>query len=352
VPIVAIEGPYWQARLIADAFERRVEAAIRGATSVARLRALAPHLAVIDEVSQHSKHPAEAAQGAELAGASATCNLEVGYAFGTQLALREHDVHTAHLARAPRGGNLTILPARSATWNEDAEATLALLEANSRAEGASNAILLDVEYTELRTFGALLGAALKARGLESPKLIVSGIDSIRDLEAVAASPYLYGVYTFDALREVQLVSDLVALEADGLWKPHLRMARSTHDASDPGRKVLLRYFGAKGEPVADVAHATSERVQSANEFSFVERASGFSRKMRAARSMPLRSTVLRGGMRAGEAVPHKLRLEVASTNIATLDREHASGNAPTVIPFGLTQSLLTQKLERIEAKLV
>ena len=346
VPFLAIEGEFWQSRLLADAFDRRIEAAMRAATSVARLRALAPNLAIIDNLSHLAGFPAEAANGSELAGCMATTSLEVAYAFGTPLALREATTRISELAAGTRGGNLTIIPCASITWPEIAELTLALCR--QRACAALPALLIEVESSELRSFGPTLHAAFVSNGLPAPYILAAGVTSLRDAELVSAIPNVHAIYSFSDDSATELCCDKVAREADGRWVPCMRIGSTFERSADPSRKVLMRYADAAGSPIADVAHGTSERVQSAHDVSFIERATGFSRTIHGATSNPLRQSRLRGGMRAGVAESHKNRLEHAIKAIAGLPRIHFAPQGAKPLPFGLSAALSTHKHEQAE----
>jgi Nicotinate phosphoribosyltransferase (NAPRTase) N-terminal domain len=346
VPFLAIEGEFWQAKLLADAFDRRIEAAVRAATSVARLRALAPNLAIIDRLSHLASFPAEAANGSELAGCMATTSLEVAYAFGTQLALREVTTRTSELAAGTRGGNLTIVPCSSMEWPKIAELTLDLCA--QRASADLPALLIEVESSELRSFGPTLQAAFANIGLPAPLILAAGVTSLRDAELVSAIPNVHAIYSFFDSEATDLCCDMVAREADGRWVPCMRIGSTFERSADPSRKVLMRYADAAGSPIADVAHGTSERVQAARDVSFVERATGFSRTIHGATSTPLRLSMLRGGLRAGVAELHKNRLEHAAKAIAELRRVHFAPQGATPLPFGLSAALSAHKHEQAE----
>ncbi|HTQ48509.1 MAG TPA: hypothetical protein VMI75_37390, partial [Polyangiaceae bacterium] len=54
--------------------------------------------------------------------------------------------------------------------------------------------------------------------------------------------------------------DLASIEDDGSWSPRMRVGADARSSSDPGRKLLVRYFDREGSPIADVAHAMNERM--------------------------------------------------------------------------------------------
>jgi len=60
-------------------------------------------------------------------------------------------------------------------------------------------------------------------------------------------------------RQLPLRFELVAMEQDGSWMARRGASGTANHV--PGRKLLVRYFDARGRAVGDVVHLDSERMQ-------------------------------------------------------------------------------------------
>jgi len=140
--------------------------------------------------------------------------------------------------------------------------------------------------------------------------------------------------------------ELVAIEEEGVWAPRVRLGAELATTSDPGRKVMMRYFDADRRPVGDIAHATNERVLSARDARMVDRTTGFSTRLSAAvTSAPLQTKVMRAGKRIGEAESAGETRERARKAVGSLADRSLRLTSPSHYPVGTTATLAALKRE-------
>jgi nicotinate phosphoribosyltransferase len=139
--------------------------------------------------------------------------------------------------------------------------------------------------------------------------------------------------------------DLVAIDEGGSWAPRMRVGADAASSSDPGRKLLVRYFDRDGSPMADVSHATSERMLRAIGGRYVDRLTGLPGKLAATSSEPLRTSIMRTGKRSSaREAPSALR-ERAQQALEKLGEAHKRLASPARYPVGVTPQLAALKAE-------
>ena len=129
----------------------------------------------------------------------------------------------------------------------------------------------------------------------------------------------------------------------------MRFGKNLASSSDPGRKVTIRYIDADDRPLADVAHATNERIGSAKDLKFIERATGFAARFKAASGAPLLSNVMRNGKRVNAAEDAKKIRERVSAGLSALPERYRRLRAPAIYPVGASSALASLKSELIAA---
>lgn len=105
-------------------------------------------------------------------------------------------------------------------------------------------------------------------GLEDPLIVASNDlneDLIADLKRQSARINAWGVGTqlvtaYDA-PALPGVYKLVAILENGQWQPRMKVTSNFEKATDPGRKNLVRYYDAEGQPLGDVLYLESETWQ-------------------------------------------------------------------------------------------
>jgi nicotinate phosphoribosyltransferase len=140
--------------------------------------------------------------------------------------------------------------------------------------------------------------------------------------------------------------DLVAIEEAGDWAPRLRIGPTLSASSDPGRKVLMRYFDEEGHALGDLAHATNERLISARDAHITDRATGFSTRLRlATTSAPLLTQVMRAGKRVARPETVFETRDRARKAVTSLSDRYLRLTAPRRYPVGMTSALTTLKTD-------
>ncbi|HWL89497.1 MAG TPA: hypothetical protein VNO21_27020, partial [Polyangiaceae bacterium] len=192
-------------------------------------------------------------------------------------------------------------------------------------------------------------AAFDKEGLGEPVIVASGdLDehSIADLRRRDTPISAYIVPSFEIDDGAWPARyDLTAIESAGQWSPRMRRGSSVAESGDPGRKVIVRYMDREGRLLADVAHATNERMQNANDVEFVDRATGFPARLIAASGAPLLTNVMRAGKRVSSPEPaHALRERTVQSLLALPER-YRRLRAPALYPVGTTPALDAIKQE-------
>jgi nicotinate phosphoribosyltransferase len=154
----------------------------------------------------------------------------------------------------------------------------------------------------------------------------------------------------DALKLPPVVtvrSELASIEEGGRWSPRMRHADSLVASSDPGRKLMIRYFDAAGHPVADVAHSPNERMKPARDVQFLERGSGTRIHIAAQRGVPLFTNVMRDGKRSLAHEPLSVVCARTIREIDALGEREKRLTHPARYPIGMTDALFETKMKLI-----
>jgi nicotinate phosphoribosyltransferase len=357
-PILTVEGPLWQAQLIANLAARMIGEASSIATRFTRIAlATERRSELVDVGSSRETDTARAAflaRAAVIGGASATSSCGAARALGIPLrprqvpggllALKDRvEAHRLWLAESPNGSLVYFDPSQP----EQSAQKLALA-----AEGLEDS-------WETKSFGVEIGAgnyvelasgvhrAFAARGLQLPGLYLSGLLDEYSVRELRREVPLAGLCV-DAQRlppVVSVRSELVAIEESGRWSPRMRYADSLVASSDPGRKLMVRYVDAAGHPVADVAHAANERMKPARDLQFIERGSGARLSLTAHRGVPLFTNVMREGKRSIAHEPLTVVSGRAVKEIAQLGEREKRLTQPARYPVGMTDSLFELKMK-------
>ncbi len=132
-------------------------------------------------------------------------------------------------------------------------------------------------------------------------------DLIADLKRQGARINAWGVGTqlitsYDA-PALTGVYKLVAIRQDDAWQPRMKVTSNFEKATDPGRKRLIRYYNADGQPLGDMLYLETEEWPKSG--TIEGRAQKHPHAVRhlenTASSRELLETVFLGGKRTGAA---------------------------------------------------
>jgi len=293
--VLVVEGPYWQAQLVGGLALAALTDATLVATRFARL-ALASRGAVdLVERGSATAHRLGGtpllARAAYIGGASATTSALAGRRYGIPVSELNGAAERIALAR----GTARIVPQPEL----DERAALELREAGDDPD--------DEGWTE------------------------------REWAVVAAEGASGG--------GSRASYDLASIENAGSWSPRMRVGTDAGSSSDPGRKLLMRYFDREGHPIADVAHAMNERMLRASGGRYVDRVTGLPGKLAGASSQPLRASMMRNGKRANAPERPAVLRERAQRSVETLGEAHKRLASPARYPVGVTPQLAALKAE-------
>ena len=293
--VLVVEGPYWQAQLVGGLALAALTDATHVATRFARL-ALASREAV--ELVERGSATAHRLGGAPLlaraayiGGASATTSALAGRRYGIPVSDMSGAAERIALAR----GTARVVPEE-----------------------------------ELDERGAL---ELRATRDDPDGDERNG----RRLAAVAAEGAPGG--------GARASYDLASIEDGGSWSPRMRVGADAGSSSDPGRKLLVRYFDREGSPIADVAHAMNERMLRATGGRYVDRVTGLPGRLAGVSSQPLRASMMRSGKRAIAPEPVQALRERAQGSLEKLGEAHKRLASPARYPVGVTPQLAALKAE-------
>ena len=361
-PVLTIEGPFWQAQLMATLVRGALTTPTLVATRAARL-ALAAAPAEIVDASSVAAHRLGGnpllARAAFVGGAGGTTSalaarryrIPVRASMPHTYALGAPDVERGIVAfsRAMRDRPVLRLDPRSPlTALSSIVSALKKRGASHYAKGDVSIEIASGDYAELAkaTFDAF-----RAGGLPEPTLLASGDLDERRISELALRKCRFSSFVVRTLHVDDpawlATYDLVAIDRDGQWAPRIRVDRSSTTSSDPGRKVVVRYFDEAGSPVCDVAHATRERI-SGLDVRFVERATGLPTRVHAKTSAPLFVGVMRQGRRVQAAEPARTIRDRVQKGLKALGERYRRLAGPDLYPVGATTQLLEVKQALLE----
>jgi nicotinate phosphoribosyltransferase len=353
-PVVSIEGPFWQAQLVAGLVEAAITDATLVATLFARMRLAAGSSVSLVESGSATAHRMGGApllaRAAFIGGAMSTTSALAGRRYGIpvlstqpasfELASSDPDASLrAWLGAGTEIGIVRLPPAASPRGALRAVATAVLSAQISRpiAIELGHEDRLGVAREAIRVFREV--------GLADPRVFISGVNERGAVELRSADAPICGLLL---AAEAPVVGarvsqyELVAIEERERWVPR---ASPRQAAVAPGRKRVLRYFDAQERPVADVAHLTNERLLHAQGGSFVDTRTARTLRLSAASGAPLRADAMRGGKRVSPPESLSAIRERATRSVTSLSEGCKRMAAPMVYPFGVTPQLAALRRE-------
>jgi nicotinate phosphoribosyltransferase len=367
-PVLVIEGPFWQAQIVSAVVRAALGAPTLAATKAARCALAADGCEIIESaaatMNRLGGNP-QIARAAYVGGASATtCALAARrYRIPVRASLPLRYAHAAgdekigfeSWLKASQDRAILRIDHRNARESIDA----AIAAVKERAQSSSwhdQDVAIEIGGGDLADLAALAIESFKNANLPEPVLVGSG----RHLDEFAIADYRTREAPFSAFivscmelsksgdGDWNADFDLSAIERGGQWAPRMRVGKNLATSSDPGRKVILRYVDADERPVADVACATNERIGSAKDLKFVDRATGFPTRLKGAKSSaPLLSNVMRNGKRVTAMEDARRIRERVSLSLSALHERFKRLRAPAIYPVGATASLASLKDELI-----
>jgi nicotinate phosphoribosyltransferase len=360
--VLTVEGPFWQTQLVGGLVQAAIGDATAVATRFARLRLASGGCDIIEDGAATAHRLGGTpllARAAYLGGASATTSALAARRYGIPpMALQplRFELAAADLDRAVRAwlaaasGDCVL---RLDPWSAARDLPRVAAAVRDRARVSASGwdprrVTLELPGGDRIGLAQAAVDAFVAEDLPPPRLLFSGdVDERLALE-------LRAELTLDRVLAARAEGrpganlaryELVAIEHGGTWSPRLRADGDVGASSDPGRKLLVRYVDREGRPVADVAHATSERILRAQGGRYVDRATGLVGRLSAASSAPLRGNVLRAGKRSNpaEAVA-ELRVR-AQAAVQSLGEAHRRIATPARYPVGMSPQLAALKAE-------
>jgi nicotinate phosphoribosyltransferase len=369
---LTVEGPFWQAQLAGGLVKAALTEATAVATRFVRMQLASGGARIVEDGAATAYRLGGTpllARAAYVGGATASTSALAARRHGIPpIALQpaRFDLATsdfertarAWLASAPGDCVVRIEPRRAAKDLPKLAAAVRARVSGSRHGWDPGRVIVELPAGDRVALAREAAHAFMAAELAPPRVLISGDDVDErlalELRAELTHETLYvlrAAGSGEASRAFtpHLVAryDLVAFESGGTWSPRLRMGEDVGSSSDPGRKLLVRYVDAAGHPVADVAHATSERFLRPQTGRYVERVTGLTSRLDAASGAPLRASVMRAGKRAAAPEPASACRERAAKAVQALDAGHRRIASPARYPVGMSQALAALKAEML-----
>jgi nicotinate phosphoribosyltransferase len=365
-PVLAVDGPFWQAQMVATLVQSALSDATLVATKTMRC-SLAAEGSEIIEASAFVAHRLGGcpllARAAFVGGASATTCTIASRRFGIPLramqplstVLSTSSETLAYESWLDAAPDLAVLrlDAKDAMAG-GARVIAAIKKRPKKSTWHAHQVAIELGSGDRAELATELTRAFVASGVRPPIVAASGdldewrISELRRRQAPITS-FILGPHTLQ-LTPPPVRYDLVAIEEGGDWAPRVRLGASLPASSDPGRKVLMRYFDEEGRPVGDLAHATSERLTSARDLKITDRATGFvTRLPSACTSTPLLAKVIRAGKRVARPEGVYETRERARKSVASLFDRYVRLTSPRHYPTGMTPTLVKLKADLVSS---
>ncbi|HEY8038894.1 MAG TPA: hypothetical protein VIF15_03840 [Polyangiaceae bacterium] len=361
--VLTVEGPFWQAQLIGGLVQAAISDATLVATRFARLSVASLGADLVENGSAIAHRLGgcpQLARAAFVGGAHATTSAVAGRRYGIPVSamqparfdLASGDAERAlraWLAATPQGSIVRLDPARArALLPRLAEA----IQERARTSVAGwNEGRVAIELAGGDRIGLAREAAevFARAGLAEPSIVVSGnVDErmVLELRSEGSPARAFAVRAEGTPGAAHIAGyELVAIEDQGDWSARLRVGDDVASSSDPGRKLLVRYVGENGRPLADVAHSTNERHQRAQGGRFVDRVTGLAARLAAVSSAPLRASAMRAGKRSAPPEPPSALRERALRSVRALDEGHRRITSPARYPVGMSPQVAALKAD-------
>ncbi len=354
-PVLTIEGPFWQAQLVATWVLSSIDGATQVATQMARCSLAAEGSEIIEAGSTilgrlggNALH----ARAAYVGGAGATTHALAGRRYGVPAralqpassvlaCLDEQTAFEAWLRSVPEQPIVRV-DVRDTLSGIDK--IVAAARAKSTASWSDAPIAIEIAAGQVLDAWPVAYEKFAKAGLKEPVIVVSGASSpalVADLRHSGA-PIAAFVVMPHVDPSPHASYDLVAIEHEGQWQPRLRVTSLEGPCGVPSRKVLLRYFDADGHPVGDITHAANERHTPARDAKLVDLRSNQIIKLRdAVSSATLLQNVMRAGKRVRAMEPARELHDRCIHALQTILPKHRRVMMPARYPSGVTPGLAT-----------
>lgn len=223
-----------------------------------------------------------------------------------------------------------------------------------RDAGVEVRTAIRLDSGDLAKLSKLAHRMMLEAGLDDPLIVASNDldeDLIADLKRQGAKINAWGVGTHLITAHdspaLNGVYKLVSLHEEGAWQPRIKISSNMEKATDPGRKVPVRYYDADNRPLGDVLYLEDEDFPASGLIEGRRRTQPqmSSRLRDAARAEPLLRTVFESGKRVQETlVIHGIR-DHARQQIAAMPEEYTRLRNPEIYRVLLSPKLGDLKME-------
>ncbi len=275
-PVIQVEGPILEAQLVETALLNMINHQTLIATKAARVCLAAENDPVLEFGLRRAHGPdggLSASRACYIGGCTSTSNVLAGKVYGIPVA-------GTHAHSWVMGFPTEIEAFRAFARLYPDRCVLLVDTYDPVKSGIPNAIRV---FCEMRELGFKIRPAVRLdsgdlaklskicysmmldAGLENPLIVASNDlneDLIADLKRQGARINAWGVGTqlitaYDA-PALPGVYKLVAIKTERGWQPRMKVTSNPEKATDPGRKQLVRYYNADGQPLGDMLYLEGE----------------------------------------------------------------------------------------------
>jgi len=323
-PIVQVEGCIFDAQLVESALLNMINYQTLIATKASRVSLAAEGEPVMEFGLRRAHGPDGALSGSRAAyigGCSSTSNVLAGKIYGIPVSgthahswvmsfSNELDAFRAFARQYPERCVLLVdtydtiesgVPNAIRVFNE------------LRQQGIPVRTAIRLDSGDLAKLSKIAYRMMRDAGIENPTIVASNDleeDLIADLKRQGAKINAWGVGThLITSRDCPSLSGvykLVAVREDGAWQPRMKISSNISKATNPCRKMAVRYYDESGQPLGDVLYDADEAWERGGIIHGRDEIQPHrpARLRRAARAEPLLHTVFENGQRQErEAVP-------------------------------------------------
>ena len=226
-----------------------------------------------------------------------------------------------------------------------------------RARGIDVRPAIRLDSGDLAKLSKAAYRMMREAGFDDPMIVASNDleeDIIADLKRQGAKVNAWGVgthlITSRDCPSLNGVYKLKAIKEDGQWRPRIKVSSNIDKATEPGRKRVVRYFNADGQPVGDVMYHKDEAWADKGTISGRHRTRPnlAARIKDAAKASELLRPMFERGERVGpQPSIHDIRRH-ALAEIATLPEEFKRLRNPEVYNVILSETIGALKEEMLE----
>jgi nicotinate phosphoribosyltransferase len=275
-PIVQVEGSIFEAQLVESALLNMLNYQTLIATKSSRVNLAAEGDPVMEFGLRRAHGPDGALSGSRAAyigGCTSTSNVLAGKIYGIPVSgthahswvMSFSNELEAFRAFARRYPERCVLLVDTYDTIESGVPNAIQVFKELREQGIPVRTAIRLDSGDLAKLSKIAYRMMRDAGIENPTIVASNDleeDLIADLKRQGAKINAWGVGThLITSRDCPSLSGvykLVAVREDGEWRPRMKISSNVSKATNPCRKMVVRYFDESDQPLGDVLYDANE----------------------------------------------------------------------------------------------